>query len=252
MSERAATIPDTPALAPGVVGGVRVALSPYLFRGMLVGMAAVAIGIHRTTGSRELAWRFAKARARDLSTLLGVGVTVHGREHVHGLGPVVFAPNHQSHLDILVLLGHLPGATRFAAKQELWRHRVVGGVLDTLGMIPIDREHPERAIDALRRAAEQRQSFVIFPEGKRSRTGALLPFKKGAFVLAIESGLPVVPVVCRGTRRLMPRGSRLTVVPGPVEIVLEAPIPTRGLTYADRDALAARVRAAIERHHTGC
>jgi 1-acyl-sn-glycerol-3-phosphate acyltransferase len=97
----------------------------------------------------------------------------------------------------------------------------------------------------------RRESLIIFPEGRRSPTGALLPFKKGAFVLAIGAGLPVVPVVCRGTRRLMPRGSRLTVVPGEVEIVLEAPIPTAGLTYDDREALAAEVRAAIERHHTG-
>ena len=250
-SDGVTTLPEAVAIAPGARTGVRAALSPYLFRGMLVGMAAVAIALHRLTGSRELAWRFAKGRARDLADLLGVQVTVRGRERLLGRGPVVFTPNHQSHLDILVLLGHLPGVTRFAAKRELWRHPVVGGVLDTLGMVPIDRDHPERAVDALRKAASERQSFVVFPEGTRSRTGTLLPFRKGAFVLAIESGLPVVPVVCRGTRRLMPRGSRLTVVPGQVEIVLEAPIPTAGLTYADRDALAARVRASIERHHTG-
>src|SRR5262249_59037139 len=128
------------------------------------------------TGSRALAWGFAKARARDLEWMLGVRTTVQGLEHVANAGPVVYAPNHQSHLDILVLLGHLPGATRFAAKRELWRHPVVAGVLDTLGMIPVDREHPEEAIDALRSAARARQSFVLFPEGTRSRTGALLPF----------------------------------------------------------------------------
>jgi 1-acyl-sn-glycerol-3-phosphate acyltransferase len=78
-----------------------------------------------------------------------------------------------------------------------------------------------------------------------------MPFRKGAFVLAIASGMPIVPVICRGTRRLMPRGSKLTVVPGDVEVVIEAPIPTAGLTYEDRDDLSARVRAAIEKHHTG-
>jgi len=231
--------------------GLRVAVSPYLFRGMLVGMAAVAVGLQRATGSRALAWQFAKARARTLAWLLGVDVQIRGREHLAGGGPFIFTPNHQSHLDILLLLEHLPGRTRFAAKRELWRHPVMAAVLDTLGMVPVDREHPERAIDALNRAAAARDSFVIFPEGTRSRTGQLLPFKKGAFVLAIASGLPVVPVVCRGTRRLMPRGSRLVVVPGTVEIVIEAPIATAGLGYEDRDALSARVRAAIERHHSG-
>src|SRR5207237_7948373 len=109
----------------------------------------------------------------------------------------------------------------------------------------------QRALAAPDRAADERHSFVIFPEGTRSRTGQLLPFKKGAFVLAIAAGLPIVPVVCRGTRQLMPRGSRLTVVPGEVEIVIEAPIPTAGLGYDDRDALAGRVREAIERRHPG-
>jgi len=231
--------------------GLRVALSPYLFRGMLVGMAAVAIGIHRTTGSRTLAWSFAKARARDLAAMLGVEVTVHGLEHVVDAGPVIYAPSHQSHLDILTLLGHLPGATRFAAKRELWRHAVVGGVLDTLGMIPIDREAGDRSIEVLNEAAAEASSIVIFPEGTRSRDGSLRDFKKGAFVLAIATGLPIVPVCCRGTRRLMPRGSRLTVVPGPVDVFIEPPIATTGLTYEDRDSLAARVREAILQHHTG-
>src|SRR5215470_3488540 len=231
--------------------GLRVELSPYLFRSMLVGMAGVAITIHHTTGSRSLAWSFAKARARDLEWMLGVEVTMHGLEHVEKAGPVIYAPNHQSHLDILTLLGHLPGATRFAAKRELWRHPIVGGVLDTLGMIPIDRDAGERSIEVLNTAAKESSSIVIFPEGTRSRDGSLRDFKKGAFVLAIATGLPIVPVCCRGTRRLMPRGSQLTVVPGPVDVFIEPPIATVGLEYAGRDALSARVREAISKHHTG-
>jgi 1-acyl-sn-glycerol-3-phosphate acyltransferase len=231
--------------------GLRVAASPYLFRSMMVGMAAVAIAIHRTTGSRSLAWSFAKARARDLEWMLGVDVALHGLEQVENAGPVIYAPNHQSHLDILTLLGHLPGATRFAAKRELWRHPVVGGVLDTLGMIPIDREAGERSIEVLNEAAAEASSIVIFPEGTRSRDGRLREFKKGAFVLAIATGLPIVPVCSVGTRRLMPRGSQLAVVPGHVDVFIEPPIPTVGLEYDDRDALAGRVREAILKHHTG-
>jgi 1-acyl-sn-glycerol-3-phosphate acyltransferase len=248
---------DTRSAAADAVDGaieprsLRVALSPYLFQSMLVGMGAVAVGIHRLTGNQRMAWRFAKARARTLEWMLGVRVTITGREHVAAGGPFVYAPNHQSHLDILALLGHLPGAVRFAAKQELWRHPVVGAVMDSLGMVPIDRENSTEAIAALNRVRDEGQSFVVFPEGGRSRDGRLRDFKKGGFVLAIRLGLPVVPVVCRGTRRLMPRGSRLTVIPGEIEIVIERPIPTTGLRFEDRDALAAQARAAIEKHHTG-
>jgi 1-acyl-sn-glycerol-3-phosphate acyltransferase len=242
-----------PATATGFaeVRGWRAVVSPYVFRSMLVGMGAAAVVMDRTTRNRDRTWRFAKARARNLLGMLGVDVTVRGAEYVASDDPVVFAPNHQSHLDILSLLAYLPGRTRFAAKRSLWRHPVVGSVLGTLDMVPIDRDDPRAAIETLRRTDGTAGSLVVFPEGTRSRNGQLLEFKKGAFVLAIEAGLPIVPVVCRGTRRLMPRGSRLTVVPGPVEVVIEAPIATTGLTYDDRDDLAARVRAAIERHHTG-
>jgi 1-acyl-sn-glycerol-3-phosphate acyltransferase len=249
MSEPTETADAVPGTDP--ITGVRVALSSYLFRSMLVGMGATAVAIHRTTGSRSLAWSFAKGRARDLTWLLGVNVRVQGLEHLRTGGPFIFAPNHQSHLDILTMLAFLPGRTRFASKTELWNHPIVGAVLDTLGMVPIDRANPERAIDALNRAGGRDESLVIFPEGKRSRDGVLAEFKKGAFVLAIRLGRPVVPVVVRGTRRLMPRGSKLTVLPGDVEIIVEPPIPTLGLTFDDRDLLAAQVRSAIEQHHTG-
>jgi len=218
---------------------------------MLVGMAAAAVAIHRITGNQPLAWEFAKARARTLEWMLGVRVTVTGLEHLRGAGPFVYTPNHQSHLDILALLAHLPGAVRFAAKRSLWRHAVVGAVLDSLGMVPIDRDNTADAMAAMNEVRNDGQSFVVFPEGTRSRDGRLGEFKKGAFVLAIRLGLPVVPVVCRGTRRLMPRGSALTVIPGDIEILIEPPIPTAGLRFEDRDALAAQARTAIERSHTG-
>ena len=248
--------PHDATIAAGRLGfaearGLRVALSPYLFRSMMVSMAGVAIALDRVARRRDVTWRFAKARARNLAHLLGVEVSVRGAEHLASGGPFVLTPNHQSHLDILALLGFLPGRTRFAAKREMWRHPVVGGVLDTLDMVPIERDRPEVAIEALARTDGTAGSLVVFPEGTRSRDGRLREFKKGAFVLAIHAGLPVVPVVCRGTRRLMPRGSQLTVVPGQVEIVVEEPIATVGLAYDDRDALAAQVRAVIERHHTG-
>jgi len=224
--------------------GVRVAVSPYLFRGMLVGMAAVAVAIHRTTGNRDLAWRFAKARARTLAWMLGVGVELRGREHLAGGGPFVFAPNHQSHLDILLLLGYLPGRSRFAAKRELWRHPVVGAVLDTLGMVPIDREHPERAIDSLNRAGTERDSLVVFPEGTRSRTGELLPFKNAPFGLAIAAQVPIIPVYVHHTFEILPKGAwRLR--PRPIRLLAGRPIMTTGLRPEDRERLRDEVRTAM-------
>jgi 1-acyl-sn-glycerol-3-phosphate acyltransferase len=251
MSEGAPTATAGSVAAEQDTRSLRVALSPLLFRGMMVSMAAACVALHRVTGNQELAWRFAKARARDLESLLGVRTRLHGIERLDPDAAYVYAPNHQSHLDILALLGHLPGATRFAAKHSLWRHPVVGAVLDSLGMIPIDRENPDQAVAALNGVAPEGQSFVVFPEGGRSRDGRLRPFKNGAFVLAIRLGIPVVPVVCIGTRKLMPRGSRLTVVPGEIDLIVEDPIPTIGLAFADRHTLAARVRDVIAKHHTG-
>src|SRR5262249_15566257 len=157
-------------------------LSPYLFRSMLVGMGAVAVALHRVTGDRRLAWSFAKARARTLEWVLGVRGTMTGLEHPSGVGALLFTPHHPSHPGILALLGHLPGALRLAAKQSLWRHSVVGAVLDSLGMVPIDRESSAEAIAALNRVRNDGDSFVVFPEGSRSRDGRLGEFKKGAFV----------------------------------------------------------------------
>ena len=200
----------------GEGGGLRIALSPYLFRGMLVGMGTVAVALHRLTGDRELTWRFAKARARTLAWMLGVRVQVRGLEHLAAGGPFVFTPNHQSHLDILVLLGYLPGRTRFAAKRELWRHPVVAAVLDTLGMIPIERDQPERAVDALSRAGRD-ESIVIFPEGRRSLQYAMGTARPGVGRLAIQSRATIVPCVIYGTWKAWPH---LTALPHPAKIVV--------------------------------
>ena len=208
--------------------------------------------MHRITGNQRLTWSFAKARARTLERMLGVRVQVTGLEHIATGGPFVFTPNHQSHLDILALARSLARCDplRREAEPVAARGRGRGARLAGHGARSIARARRE-AVAVLNRVRDEGQSFVVFPEGTRSRDGRLNEFKKGAFVLAIRLGLPVVPVVCRGTRRLMPRGSRLTVIPGEVELVVERPIPTAGLRFEDRDDLAARVREAILRHHTG-
>lgn len=222
---------------------LRVFVNRFIFRAMLFASGSVAIALYQV--NRALAWRFAKLQARNLLRLCGVEVRVRGLEYL-AAGPYVFTPNHQSHFDIAALLGYLPGNNRFTAKKQLFAEPVLGAVMRTLGMIPIDRDDTEGSIERLRALRDTAQSVVIFPEGTRSQDGRLLPFKKGAFVAAIELGIPVVPVVCKGTTDVMPKGGYLSILPGAVEIAVLAPIPTTGMGYDDRERLSTLVRQRIE------
>jgi 1-acyl-sn-glycerol-3-phosphate acyltransferase len=232
-------------LGPSVEASrLRIVVNRLLFRGMLFIMGAIAVVMYRVIRDKNVTWRFAKAQARNLARLCAVRVRVRGLEHLRA-GPYMFTPNHQSHFDIAALLGYLPGNNRFAAKKEMFDEPVLGAVLRTLGMIPIDRANPLEAIQQLNQLNTGGYSTIIFPEGTRSRDGKLLPFKKGPFVAAIHLGVPIVPVVCKGTQRVMPKGKYLSIVPGEVEIVVLEPITTAGLSYEDREALLARVRDRI-------
>jgi 1-acyl-sn-glycerol-3-phosphate acyltransferase len=225
---------------------VRAVLNRFIFRGMLFSMGSIAVVLHRVLPSKTVAWEFAKLSARNLARACGVRVRMHGLEHLTAPGPYIFAPNHQSHFDIAALLGYLPGHNRFVAKRELFAEPVLGTVLRTMGMVPVDRDNPLEAIQLLNRVAvEEHCSLIIFPEGTRSRDGALLPFKKGPFAAAIFMKIPVVPVVCRGTAAIMPKGGYLSILPGECDIFVEPPIPTDDLTYDDRGRLRDEVRAII-------
>lgn len=224
---------------------LRVTLNRQIFRGMLFTVGATAVAMARVGVPKSMVWAFAKLQARNLCRALGVRVAILGEELVAGGGPYIFTPNHQAHIDIAALLGYLPGHNRFASKKELFDEPVLGAVMRTLGMLPVDRDDPMKSIDVLNHAVAQGHSIIIFPEGTRSRDGNLLPFKKGAFVAAIEMGRPVVPVILKGTRRVMPKGGYLSIHPGEVEIVVKPPIPTQGLGYDDRDRLRDAVREII-------
>jgi 1-acyl-sn-glycerol-3-phosphate acyltransferase len=222
---------------------LRVFFNRQLFRGMILFSGLVAMALYRF--SKPLTWRWAKLQARNLIRLCGVRVRVRGLERL-GPGPYIFTPNHQSHFDIAALLGYLPGIVRFAAKRDLFADRILGPVLRTMGMIPVDRDDSEASIERLNRLKLEGFSVVIFPEGTRSPDGTLLPFKKGAFVSAITLGVPVVPVVCKGTSGIMPKGRYLSILPGDTELVVLEPIVTAGMRYEDRDALRELVRRCIE------
>jgi 1-acyl-sn-glycerol-3-phosphate acyltransferase len=133
-------------------------------------------------------------------------------------------------------------------KAELRKVPIMGTVFDVGGFVAVNRGEREKSMASIARGAESLRagnSFLIFPEGTRSRTGALLPFKKGGFIMAIQAQVPVVPVAIRGGRASMRKGSMI-VRPVDVSVRVGEPIPTAGLTLEDRDRLIAQVRAAVE------
>ena len=177
-------------------------------------------------------------------------VRVRGAGHLRAGESYVFLSTHQSWMDIPVMLGYLPCQLRIAAKREVFLIPFLGWHLSRAGHIPINRGSTAESVESLRRAARLLGGGVsafLFPEGTRTRDGSLQPLKKGGFRLALESGLPVVPVTITGTRRAMPRGS-MVLRAGRVEMHLDPPIHTRGLTDADLPALMQQARDALLKH----
>ncbi|MBP2646829.1 MAG: acyltransferase [Gemmatimonadetes bacterium] len=184
---------------------------------------------------------------RGLLRAARIEVRVRGGEHVEGLGTCVYCANHVSAVDPGALLEALPGSVRFVAKRSLFHVPVFGTALKLSGQIPVDRSNRDAAMDAFSEATrilKDGVSAAIFVEGTRSRDGRLQPFKKGAFVLAINLQVPCVPVYLAGTRPLM-RPGELAPRPGTVEVRIGEAIPTTGLNYEDRDALRERCWQAM-------
>jgi 1-acyl-sn-glycerol-3-phosphate acyltransferase len=177
-------------------------------------------------------------------------VRVRGAGHLRAGESYVFLSTHQSWMDIPVMLGYLPSQLRIAAKREVFQIPFLGWHMRRAGHISINRGSTAEAVDTLRRAAAEvrrGQSVFLFPEGTRSRDGALQAFKKGGFKFALASQLPVVPVTIIGSRQVLPRDS-ITFRPGDVDMYLDAPVPTAGLTDEDLPALMQSVRDAMAKH----
>ena|SRR6266545_1649423 len=186
--------------------------------------------------------------ARHLLRWTRLSVETMGLERLEPDRPYVFAANHASFVDIWLLLAWLPGSVRFIAKRELFSIPLFGRAVRATGQIAVDRSDLEAATESYDEAAGEvrgGRSVIVFVEGTRTRDGRLQQFKKGGFVLAIAAGVPLVPVYLRGTHRAMPRGS-LWLRQQPVGLVVGQPLPTEGLSYADRDALLARAQRWFE------
>lgn len=193
--------------------------------------------------------RFAHGCARLWAWLIlattGVDVRVRGVERVPRGQPYLFISNHQSIYDIPVVFWHLPFQLRIISKDSIGRFPFLGWHLARTGHVLVQRQNPGstvfRKVKALMRASH---SLIVFPEGTRSRDGRVARFKGGIFLLAIEAGLPIVPVAIDGSRRVMRKG-QLTTCPGIVTLQVFDPIETAGMGKDDARALAERVRTLI-------
>ena len=158
---------------------------------------------------------------------------VHGLERIDPARSYVFASNHQSIYDIPILFAALPLQLRIVAKASLASFPFLGWHLQRTGHLLVDRKNPgPDIVEKMRRLVGEQHSLIVFPEGTRSADGAVARFKKGSFLVAIDAGLPVVPVSVAGSRHVMRKG-RLMVCPGQVSVTVHEPIASTGIRRED-------------------
>lgn len=179
--------------------------------------------------------------------IAGAKLEVEGGEAIDWNRPHVFLMNHQSAADIPAAFVAIRCPLRFIAKRELAKVPFLGWYMWATGMIFVERDRSAEAVASIRQAGDRIRagaSILAYPEGKRSRTGRIQPFKKGAFVVAIESQVPVVPVAIAGANEVLPADG-LRIRPGTIRVKIGRPIPTAGLNRAHRDEILHRVRNEI-------
>jgi 1-acyl-sn-glycerol-3-phosphate acyltransferase len=177
-----------------------------------------------------------------------IRLEVNGLNHVPAEGPVIYMGNHQGNFDIFALTLAIPRLFSWIAKEELFKVPVFGAAMRRAGYIPLDRSDGRKALKSMKQAAERiasGTSVVIFPEGTRTKDGMLLPFKRGAFLLAAKAGVPIVPFTINGSWAINPR-NRLELRPGTISVSFGAPIAVKPgaegeLMEQVREAIAARL-----------
>lgn len=178
--------------------------------------------------------------------LTGVCVETVGLDKLDAAGTYVFMSNHVSNLDPPILIPLIPRRTSVMVKKELFSYPILGRAMRMGSLVPVDRGNRDAGIEAVKAAKEvigQGLNMTIYVEGKRSFDGKLLPFKKGPFYLAMECGVPVVPVTIVGTHYAMPK-KRFAIRPGTVKVIFHDPIEPKD--FGSRECLMEKVRAAID------
>lgn len=201
------------------------------------------------SNGRKVHFHIAVPWARAILWLSNVKVRVKGQENIDAGIPRVYMTNHQSYFDILGVLASLPVDFKFILKQELMRIPLFGFAMKRAGYIGIERKDPRKAVRSMREAAERIKSgasVLIFPEGTRSEDGHLQEFKRGGFKLAMRSGCDIVPVVVKGSRHIMPKGS-FKINRGSFDLFIGKPIPVSQYGARGMEPLMKRIREEMER-----
>jgi 1-acyl-sn-glycerol-3-phosphate acyltransferase len=198
------------------------------------------------TGDVRLIYRMFNWGAYAGVWLTGVRVEIIGRDQFDHSRSYIFMTNHVSNLDPPIQIPLIPKRTSVMVKKELFRTPILGAAMRLASLVPVDRGNRDAGIEAVveaKKVIEQGINMTIYVEGKRSFDGKLLPFKKGPFYLAMECGVPVIPMTIVGTHDAMPK-TRFAIKPAKVKVIFHAPIEPRD--FGDRDQLMEKVRLVIE------
>jgi len=229
-----------------MIGVLRFAVA-LLFLVLYALLVWVPLMLHALlTGAADRLYWTALWGVRVALRLASVRVRFEGLENIPQ-GPCVFVANHTSAIDPPALIVAMPRRISILVKRELFRVPIFGAVMSLVQFVPVDRADREASsgsVDLAVRYLAEGLSFLVYPEGTRSPDGRLGVFKKGAFILAIRAGAPVVPVTIVGAEKAMPKGS-LAIHPGWIRICFHPAIASAGYTLEEKDSLLALVRAAI-------
>ena len=222
-------------------------LAMLAFWGLAAPIAAI-IGFPWTfiTGDIRLLYRLFMWGAWYGVRLTGVRVETVGLDKLDPAQSYIFMSNHVSNLDPPILIPLIPRRSSVMVKKELFRYPILGRAMRMGSLVPVDRGNRDAGIEAVRAAKQvvgQGLNMIIYVEGKRSFDGKLLPFKKGPFYLAMECGVPVVPVTMVGSHEAMPKG-RFAIKPGVVNVIFHPPIEPKD--FGGRECLMEKVRNVID------
>ena len=233
---------------PHLIGMLLFAWSWFVVAGLLLLFAPQALLISSLFKRQDWIYWWANWGARTWLKLTGVKVKVTGHEHLDRDQTYVFVSNHQSYLDAAPLFAFTGRRVGAVAKKELLKAPILGYGMGFVNVVAIDRSNRERAVETLKIATDRLRagiSFVVCPEGTRARPGQMLPFKKGAFHIAVEAGVPIAPIALKNTDKLMGKGMG-EAWPGTIEMVFLPPVETTWVkTDDDLDELVAKVQKMI-------